>query len=464
MEYGYDDNYDSYQNNIKPMNNIFKICRSTVKIILPDNVGSSSGFFLKFPRNKKIFYCLMTNQHAITSRIINRNKQIRIIYENETKYLDIILNKRERIIETFFELYNLDITIVEIIPKDKVNESYFLDKYNFEGGNINIKNYIGRKIQVIQYPKGKILSFSEGIILGNHSNNAYIFTHTSQTKHGSSGSPIVLKGDDKVLAIHKGKLTETRDNVGIFVEIIVDIMKDYKRNGNVVEYYENGALKYDGKIKDDKYDDVSGTYVDLNGECYFGEFRNGIKEGKGTEYYNNGEKKYEGNFSYNQYNGNGTLIYENGDYYIGNFVNGKKEGEGTEYYKSKKLKYQGKFSNDQYDDSNGIFYEEYGWYYTGAFFNGKKNGHCLYFNDCNKVVKDGNFIDDEFVEGEDYSTGLNKIKNFFSSVKSTFSPVESFFGFKCKNCEHPLKNHEKLYDGWIKCNDCPEGDNACPYN
>ena len=169
-------------------------------------------------------------------------------------------------------------------------------------------------------------------------------------------------------------------------------------------------------------------------------------------------------FSNNQYNGFGTLFYKNGDYYKGNFENGIKEGEGTEYYKNKKEKYHGKFSNDKYNDSNGIFYEENGWYYTGEFKNGKKNGHCLYFNDCNKVIKDGNFIDDEFVEGKDFSTGLNKIKNFIGNVKLTFSPVESFFGVKCKNCEHLLKNHEKLYDGWIKCNDCPEGDNACPYN
>ena len=464
MEYGDDYNYESNHNYIKPMNNIFKICKATVKILFSE--GGGSGFFFKFFRNKKPFYCLMTNNHVITPRLINKNKEIRLFYENETKQLDIILNKAERIIVCLSELYELDITIVEMIPKDKVDESYFLDKYNFQDGNINLENYIGREIQTFQYPLGQILSSSEGIILGNYTSNAYIFTHTAETKHGSSGSPIVLKGDDKVLAIHKGKLVETGDNVGILVEIIVDIMKDYKKNGHYVEYYENGALKYDGKFKDDIYHDDSGTYVDLNGEMYYlGPFRNGIREGEGKEYYNNGEKKYEGNFSNNEYNGKGTLFYESGKkQYEGYFENGKKEGEGTEYYESGKIKYHGTFSNDQYNDKNGMFYEETGWKYNGEFKNGKKNGHCIYMNDRGKTIMDGKFYDDEFIDGEDHSTPINKIKDFFGSVKHVFSPVGNFFGVKCKKCEHLLKNHEPFCDGWLKCNDCSEGDNTCPYN
>ena len=236
MEYGYDNNYESHQNNIKPMNIIYKIGKSTVKIKLPGGAGLASGFFIKFLRNKKTFHCLLTNGHVIKTNIITKNKKIKVIYENETKYIDIILDKTERIIECLSDLYDLDITIVEIIPKDKVDEIYFSDKYNFEGRNINMDNFIGKEIQIIQYPKGKDLSFSEGIILGNFTNNAYMFTHTSETEHGSSGSPIILKDDDKVFAIHKGKLKETKDNVGILVEVIVDILKDYKKNGYFVEY------------------------------------------------------------------------------------------------------------------------------------------------------------------------------------------------------------------------------------
>ena len=45
-----------------------------------------------------------------------------------------------------------------------------------------------------------------------------MFFHDSETKSGSSGSPIVLKDEEVVITIHKG-------------DKIVDSLKNYKRNG-----------------------------------------------------------------------------------------------------------------------------------------------------------------------------------------------------------------------------------------
>ena len=188
--------------NIMPMNNIYKICKSSVKIFLPNN-NVSSGFFMKLLRNKKNFYCLITNEHAITPEMIQNNDIIIVLYENESKNLVIKLDKTERIIECFEKSLNIDITVVEIIPKDRMDASYFLEKYDSQNENLNLDGYIGREMQLIQYPQGKALSFSEGIILGNYSNNKFLFIHTANTKYGSSGSPIFLKGDDKIFAIHK---------------------------------------------------------------------------------------------------------------------------------------------------------------------------------------------------------------------------------------------------------------------
>ena len=44
-----------------------------------------------------------------------------------------------------------------------------------------------------------------------------------------------------------------------------------------------------------------------NGEYYIGEFKNGLKDGKGIEYYKNGNKKYEGDFINDMYDGNGKF-------------------------------------------------------------------------------------------------------------------------------------------------------------
>ena len=39
------------------------------------------------------------------------------------------------------------------------------------------------------------------------------------------------------------------------------------------------------------------------------------KNGEGIEYYENGNKKYEGNFLDDEYEGVGKFFYENGDIY-----------------------------------------------------------------------------------------------------------------------------------------------------
>ena len=128
------------------INKVFNIAKCTIKILLPDgNIGS--GFFLKFERNNKLFYCLMTNHHVIESKLVEMKNEITIYYGNESKILRIKLDEQERIIICFKEILNVDITLVEIIPKDNIDDSYFLiPKTNYFFLNTN-----GQKIQVVQY-------------------------------------------------------------------------------------------------------------------------------------------------------------------------------------------------------------------------------------------------------------------------------------------------------------------------
>ena len=98
----------------------YNIAQCTIKIILPDN-SIGSGFFLKFERNNKLFYCLMTNQHVINLEIVKMKKEITIYYNNENKSLKIKLDDQDRIIVCFKEILNIDVTLIEIIPKDQVD-------------------------------------------------------------------------------------------------------------------------------------------------------------------------------------------------------------------------------------------------------------------------------------------------------------------------------------------------------
>jgi hypothetical protein len=437
------ENYENYekeknQSTINIIDNIYKVSKGTLKIEL-ENGKTGSGFFLKCKRNNKPFYCIMTNNHVITCDLIKDKKKVIIKYESELKELSFYLNKKERIIICFEESTDLDVTVLEIIPKDKIDESYFLEPNTKQYEQIKNKN-----LQIVQYPGGNELSYSNGKISGIYEKNKNMFLHDSGTFHGSSGSPIVLKGEEKVFAIHKGKLKKDNKNVAIFIKKIIDKIENYKKNGKGREYYKNGKIKYEGKFLDDKYEDMEAKFYYENGDLYIGEFKEGIMNGNGIIY----STKFEGKFSNGEYS-KGKLYYDNGDYYIGSFKNGKKEGKGKEYYKNNRLKYKGKFVDDKYEDDEGKFYYENGEVYTGQFKNGKIFGKGCKTDNNGKKIKEVN-------DGPDSEFDILK-----RNIVLNFLPFGGIFNINCNRCNHPSKNHIKLSGEVLQCKECPESDNIC---
>ena len=135
--------------------------------------------------------------------------------------------------------------IIEIIPKDDIDKTnYFL----IPKSNIKEESLLNKDIQIIQFQNGGLqnggaLSYSEGKIIKIVNKNPAIFFYDASTLPGSSGSPIVIDKEDEVIAIHKGSLKDNGKNVGLFIGWVVDIIKNYKRNGTYKEFYENGELK-----------------------------------------------------------------------------------------------------------------------------------------------------------------------------------------------------------------------------
>jgi len=66
----------------------------------------------------------MTCEH-ITNEIIENNKKMEVYYDNQKKRIKRKLNKIERFIRNFLD-FNIDSTIVQILPSDDANEDYFL--------------------------------------------------------------------------------------------------------------------------------------------------------------------------------------------------------------------------------------------------------------------------------------------------------------------------------------------------
>lgn len=377
------------KNKIIEIQKAFNIAKCTVKIEINNNnnISIGSGFFLKFERNNKMFYCLMTNQHVITSGFIKEKKEILIKYENDNHFLYLKLDEEERIIICFKKVLNLDVTMIEIIPKDKVKDKYFLTP------NINPQFDSEIKIQAVQFPLGNALSLSRGKIYGINCYNKYYFYHDASTQFGSSGSPIVLENDDKVFAIHKGTTQNQRYNVGIFIGIIVEIMKEYKKNGKFKEYYENGDLKYEGNFKNDEYDDDCGKYYFENGEIYWGQFKKGKKHGSGIILDKNGNLLKEG------------VEYENDI---------KKEKESNDK-ESKDNKIDNKSENKNEDN-----------------------------------IKENNELAKNFM-----NILQNKsVKNFVIQTTNSLKHIGDSLPMSLCTCNHEIKSHEEIGEGKYKCKEC----------
>ena len=261
------------------------VLNSSVKIIInPYNFGS--GFFIHFKKNNgNKFNCLMTNQHVITPEIIKNKEKIKIFYENEKKNLIIELDQEDRFIKYYKDSLEIDATVIQILDKDNIEDNYFLEpNYDYKNG---YRKFKFETISIAQYPLGKELSMSTGIITNI---NKIALSYNASTLEGSSGGPIVLKGSDKVLGIHKGGSEGKQENYGYFIDPVIDDIKKFERNGFGKEFYKNGDIKYIGYFKNDQYDDDKGIFYYEEGytdDIYYyekGDFFNGIfREGKKIE-------------------------------------------------------------------------------------------------------------------------------------------------------------------------------------
>ena len=304
-------------NPIDPIDKTMKVAKGTVKIELSNDKGLASGFFLQLKRNNKNFYCLMTNAHVVNEDMIKNKEKIKIKYDIEEKELNLELNEEERIINCLKD-FGYDISIIEIIPKDEIKDkTYFL-----EPNTDDYNNFIEKEIQIIQFPEGNRLSLSKGKITGKLKTHDDMFFHEASTEYGSSGSPIVLKNDDRVLGIHKGAIEGKEKNIGIFIGDIVESLKEYKKVGKGKDYYEDGKIKYEGNFEDDEYNDDKGKFYDENGNKYEGKFTKGKKNGEFSVYDKDGKLikkiKYENDklieetiISNNSNNSNGDIIVKN---------------------------------------------------------------------------------------------------------------------------------------------------------
>ena len=474
----------------------YNLFKSTVKIEIDDDQKKASGFFIKFKRNDKDFYCLMTNEHVLTQDMVENQKEIEIKYDNESKSFPIVLNQKERIIICFNYL-NIDLTSVEIIKKDNINNEYFL-KPNYDYGD-GYEQFKKKNIEISQYPDGKYLSLSHGKIIA-FLKGKFQFIHDASTMSGSSGSPIVLEGEERVLGIHRGGDKDKNLNCGYFIGPAIEIIKQYKRNGKGIEYYEDGRIKYEGEFVDDEYDDNNGTFYYENGDIYNGQFKNGKKNGDGCIFDKNNNLKKIGKFIDDEFIeeeesdkknddnncDDDNFDEDNNDDNNNDKNNSEKNNDDENNYDDNKNDDNKNDDNNNDDNNNDNNNSDKSNEDNKDYDNNDENGDSD--NDDINENNDGNNndnnsdqnIDENLIKNNNNNNNIcnnynnsnnnNNISNnnnsnnqqnhinIFDIAKTAayhiFSPIGNYVDILCNECHHLTKEHCETGFGSWKCNNC----------
>ena len=197
------------------------IYNSIVRIELKDE-SHGTGFFMIVKIANIYLRCLITNFHVIKQDRFNKKEEIDIYYGEikKEKRITIKLDENKRYIKLFPKY---DFIIIEIIKTDNIQENKFLNydlNYKSEKG---YNEYLNKNIYLAGYPNSVIDNKDRHISSGKIKKiDKYYFHHESDTRSGSSGSPVCLLENKKVIGIHKAGNSQYSINQGVFIGYVLD--------------------------------------------------------------------------------------------------------------------------------------------------------------------------------------------------------------------------------------------------
>jgi V8-like Glu-specific endopeptidase len=192
-----------------------------------------TGFFLKIKIKEKIKYFFITCGHVITKNDINSEISFDIYYGKKNSEIKktIKIDSHQR----FFAYFGgkQDVTIIEILKKDKIPENKFLIpdlsyKYGYD-------IYKEEKCLLAGYPRDQIYEKERHISSGEIKKiKGFEFKHTLDTRKGSSGAPVCLIKNIQVIGIHKQGNTKECINYGTFIGTIIDQLEKVFKEKKIV--------------------------------------------------------------------------------------------------------------------------------------------------------------------------------------------------------------------------------------
>ena len=104
---------------------------------------------------------------------------------------------------------------IEILPEDKINNFLEIDNNLFKYEKEIEEIYRRRSIYVLHYPRGERAAMNSGI-LKKIENDTIV--HICNTEPGSSGGPIILLDNLKVIGFHIGSKNQAALNLGTLLK------------------------------------------------------------------------------------------------------------------------------------------------------------------------------------------------------------------------------------------------------
>jgi hypothetical protein len=132
-----------------------------------------------------------------------------------------------------------------------------------------------------------------------------------------------------------------------------------------------GGYRYNGEWKSGLREG-KGTYILTEGTKYEGDWKNDVSDGVGTVTYRDGSR-YQGESKWGLRDGIGEYIHVDGSKYDGEWKAGKMEGKGIFYNAIDGSKYEGEFKHDRKNGIGKVFLSD-GTIYEGEFYNDRKVG------------------------------------------------------------------------------------------
>ena len=198
-----------------------------------------TGFFCYIPIDfGNSLTALLTNNHVLNIDDIKTGQTINFTLDNDDIEYNIFIDNNRRT----YTNDSFDITIIEIIKDDKIDEKSFLclDKQIFEEDSNKI--FKNCQIFLLHYPNENEAGISPGIIKSiTEDEGKKTILHLCDINEGSSGSPIINKNNFKVIGIHKWASKGDQDcNLGILLKEPIEkfieeikLKKENIRNKNI---------------------------------------------------------------------------------------------------------------------------------------------------------------------------------------------------------------------------------------